>query len=183
MTPSDDVEAVKTSVQNIRTSGLEPLRHITITLGTNVLQLVAPQELSIDMSVPYKVTFATRDFTYYVSVRIIPPPSGLARSETSKPDASWVLEQYSDARITDELSVPTGEGDCKVFGFTWAIPGVRDRVGRIGLIQSATGMIEFAMLADPRLAKAASDDFHAVLLSLQTNRHGPIKHIPMPDHS
>ena len=154
-----------------------------MTKGTNELQLIAPQDLSIDTSSPNKVTFAARDLTYYVSVRIIPAQSGLAKGETLKPDSSWVLENYSGASVTEELSIPTGAGDCKLFNFNWTSNGSMNRVGRIGLVQTAIGLVEFVALADPHQTKAASDDFHAVLCSLQTNEHGPIKLLPVPDHS
>ncbi|MGC3960970.1 MAG: hypothetical protein QM813_24480 [Verrucomicrobiota bacterium] len=180
---SDAAEATTTSVQTIRTASLEPLRRILITKGTNELLLVAPQDLRIDTAATDKVSFVARDLTYYVSIRIIPAPSGLVKGETLKFDSDWVLENYPGASVTEEFSIPTGEGDCKLINFNWPVNGLMNRVGRIGLIQTATGLVEFVMLADPRQAKAASDDFHAVLCSLQTNKHGPIKLPPVPDHS
>ena len=182
-TRPDNADAATITVQSLPTSGLEPLRRIMITKGTNELVLIAPQNLRIGTCSPNKVTFAIRDLTFYISVRIIPPPSDLAKSEPLEINSGWVLENYSGARVTEELSMPTGAGDCKLFNFVWPRTGLSNRVGRIGLVQTATGLVEFTMLADPNHAKAASDDFHAVLCSLRTNEHGPIKFPRLPDHS
>lgn len=154
-----------------------------MTKGTNELLVVAPQDVRIDASAPNKVTFAARDVTYYISVRLIPLPAGLTKEKPFEPDSSWVLENYPGANVTEELSMPIGQGDCKLFNFVWSSNGLMNRVGRIGLVQTVTGLVEVTMLADPRQAKAASDDFHAVLGSLQTNERGPIKLRRLPDHS
>ena len=183
--PSSNAEEVRTSVQSLHTSSLEPLRNITMIKGTNELQLVVPQGLGIDTSSPAKVIFASRDLMYWVSVRIIPPQPGSAGDNVASPDSNWVLANYSDANVTEETSVPTGEGDCKVFNFNWPLrgTGVTDRVGRIGLIRTTAGLVEFAMVAGSQQSRVASDDFLAVLRSFQTNRHGPIKRPALPDHS
>jgi hypothetical protein len=173
------VEEIKTSVRNVPTTSLEPLRRVNIAKGTNELQLVAPQELGIDTTSPGKVTFAARELTYWISVRIIASSDG-ANTETSKPE---ILANYSGARVTQELSMPAANGERKIINFAWPIPGASERVGSVCFVHTAVGTVEITMVADSLRAKVAADDFRAVLNSLQTNEQGPIENIPMPDHS
>lgn len=176
-------EEVKTTVQNIASSSLEPLRRIRMNRGTNELLVVAPQELRIDLPAPARVTLAGRDLAYSLSVRVLSVSPVVPPSDLTQPGAEWVREQYPGARITAERSLPVGEKTCTAVDFVLPVRGARDRLCKVGLVPTAAGVVEFLMIADPEAVPAASENFNALLRSFQTNERGPIKLIPLPDHS
>lgn len=174
---------IQTTIQTLRSTSLESVRHIRITSGTNELLLVAPQGLRIDATMPGRITLAPHNLGYTLFVRLITASPESATAGSVELNSSYVLAQFPGATITEQSTASVTDKLGKAYSFVWPVAGASDRIGRTTLIQTSAGTLDITLISDPKEGKSAEDDFRSIMLSLRTNENGAIKMPPIPANS
>jgi len=158
--------------------GREQVFRQVMRMGTNEFAFVLPAELRREVTPEGMTVLTSKDMSYYVSLRII--PSSAAGREALRQRAA---SQYADASGLEDFTAWVDDHEGTGLHLRQEVPKVGNRLVRLLWVPFKAGVIEFALNADARNAKAGQSALDIILLSFRSNERGSLEIVPRSDKS
>ena len=159
--------------------GNEQIIREFIRSGTNEFMFVVPNGLRTQTAPEGNIVLISREMTYYVSLRIVAPPS--TNTELNAVLREWIASQYVHASSLEEFTTTVAEREGTGFQLRQALPGVGGRLIRILWVPFKAGGLEIALNADNNSASAGQGAFDMILLTFRSNERGRIEIVRRSD--
>jgi len=159
--------------------GNEQIIRQFIRAGANEFAFVLPAEVRPDETPEGAPVLASRDRSYYLSVRLTTPSHPLPELRQTLKER--VASQYPDALNLEDYTAWADGHEGAGFQLQQRQPQVGIRLIRILQVPFKAGVMEFILNADARNALAGQAALEMVLLTFSSNEHGPLEIIPRSD--
>jgi hypothetical protein len=171
--------AVKTTIRNGETVGLNQIRRAYVTVGTNQFMFIVPAGFQLDASNPRKIVLTDTDCSCFIVLRF--DSSTSADAVGQGPD-SWrrlALSRFPGATILNEFAEFAADHSGQAFDLRWRNSGGAEQSARVVFIPSPVGMLEFSVLANSNRFEDSRSSFSSILGSLRSNECGKIEITPL----